>query len=84
MDFSYTDLLQFNTINKQNELISQRRKTIANEFVIKLNNQPHGKPLILIHPVGGGVFCYAKFAKYLEKFMPVYGIQNSILTTAGK
>jgi thioesterase domain-containing protein len=39
---------------------------------------------MLIHPVGGGIFCYLKFAKYLEKFMPVYGIQNSILTLDGK
>lgn len=84
INLSYTDILQFDTIAKQNEFISKRREAISHDFVIKLNNQTEGTPLILIHPIGGGVFCYAKFAKQLEKYMPVYGIQNSILTPAGK
>jgi thioesterase domain-containing protein/acyl carrier protein len=80
IDLLHTDLFQFSSINKQIDYILNRRTALSKEHIIKLNKQTKGKPLILIHPVGGGVFCYSLFAKLLEKFMPVYGIQNSILS----
>jgi len=34
-----------------------------------------GQPLLLIHPVGGSVFCYADLVAGLESHSPIYGLQ---------
>jgi thioesterase domain-containing protein len=34
------------------------------------------RPLFLVHPVGGGVFCYTELARALGPDQPVYGLQS--------
>jgi amino acid adenylation domain-containing protein len=35
-----------------------------------------GRPLFLVHPVGGGVLCYASLARALGSQQPLYGLQS--------
>jgi thioesterase domain-containing protein/acyl carrier protein len=35
-----------------------------------------GRPLFLLHPVGGGVLCYAALARALPPGTPLYGLQS--------
>ncbi len=39
--------------------------------------RPHGdmRPLFLVHPIGGTVFCYADLLRHLPDNLPVYGLQ---------
>lgn len=78
------DILLNRTLAEQFHFLDGRRKVLANNFIIKLNKQTKGIPLILVHPVGGGVFCYLPLAKYLEDKFQIYGIQNSVLTNSYK
>lgn len=43
--------------------------------LIQLKPGGNNLPLILIHPVGGSVFCYHELASRLPDDIPVYGIQ---------
>ena len=44
--------------------------------LVALQNYGNKKPLFLIHPVGGTVFCYLGLSKYLGSDQPCYAIQD--------
>ncbi len=44
--------------------------------IVTLRSKGQGKPLFLIHPVGGTVFYYIPLVKRLASDRPVYGIQD--------
>lgn len=44
--------------------------------LVTLQNYGNKKPLFLIHPVGGTVFCYLGLSKYLGTDQPCYAIQD--------
>jgi thioesterase domain-containing protein len=43
-----------------------------------------GRPLYLVHPVGGNVLCYADLARRLGEDQPVYGLQSLGLAPLGE
>lgn len=47
-----------------------------NKSLILLNKGKNAANLFFVHPSGGGVFCYAELAHYLEKEYNLYGIQS--------
>jgi thioesterase domain-containing protein/acyl carrier protein len=48
---------------------------VRRSALVRLQVGGAGRPLFLIHPVGGGVFAYVELAKKLGAERPVYGLQ---------
>ncbi|HVS00369.1 MAG TPA: amino acid adenylation domain-containing protein, partial [Thermoanaerobaculia bacterium] len=48
---------------------------VERSALVRLQVGGAGRPLFLIHPVGGGVFAYVELAKKLGAERPVYGLQ---------
>jgi amino acid adenylation domain-containing protein len=46
-----------------------------NSLLIELSSTGRGRPLTLVHPVGGGVLCYRALSRRLGAAAPVLGIQ---------
>jgi thioesterase domain-containing protein/acyl carrier protein len=45
--------------------------------LVPLKTPEHGtrRPLFIVHPMGGNVLCYVRFAKHLPDDLPVYALQ---------
>jgi amino acid adenylation domain-containing protein len=43
--------------------------------LVRLRDDGDGRPLFLVHPIGGNVFCYRELARALGGDRPVYGLQ---------
>ncbi|HYH99081.1 non-ribosomal peptide synthetase, partial [Hyalangium sp.] len=43
--------------------------------LVLLHSQGQGRPLFLVHPVGGNVLCYRTLAQHFGRERPVYGLQ---------
>jgi len=48
---------------------------VAASPLVPLRPGGSGPPLVLVHPVGGGVACYLELARALPPEVPVYGLQ---------
>lgn len=45
-------------------------------IVIPIKRSGHCNPLFLVHPVGGSVFWYTLLGQYLDRDVPLYGVQD--------
>lgn len=52
-------------------------------FIIPLQTKGNKRPLFLIHPIGGTVFCYLPFRNYITD-RPVYGIEDPGINSNSK
>ena len=53
----------------------RRERAYTDDLVIALKPEGTRPPLVLVHPVGGLVGCYAELARALPADLPLYGIQ---------
>ena len=60
--------------NAQKTKKSSRQKDASS--LVEISPGGKGRPLFLVHPVGGNVLCYAGLSLYLGKNRPVYGLQS--------
>ena len=51
--------------------------------IVPIRRAGNGEPLLLIHPVGGGVFCYLPLAAALGSHRPVFGLIAEGLVSGG-
>ena len=71
-----SDLLLGSTID---ELAARLRGAIPSRpasSLISLRSSGPGHPLFLVHPIGGGVFCYNDLARCLDGSRAVFGLQS--------
>jgi amino acid adenylation domain-containing protein len=68
-------LFQHGTIERLANLIRQRDPA-PQSLLVKLQSGASGRrPLFLVHPVGGSVFCYVELARALGREQPLYAVQ---------
>jgi thioesterase domain-containing protein/acyl carrier protein len=80
-------LFQYRTIEQLANAIRVRTEgpftTIASSScIVHFKDGMGGAPLLLVHPVGGTVFCYRELAKALPDSCPVYAAQTRGLWTS--
>jgi thioesterase domain-containing protein len=51
------------------------RVEVGSTPLVPIRPSGSGPPLVLVHPVGGGVACYLELARALPPEVPVYGLQ---------
>ncbi len=52
------------------------REPVSDTPLVTLRGTGTQRPLFLVHPVGGSVFCYTELARALGPDQPVYGLQS--------
>jgi amino acid adenylation domain-containing protein len=52
------------------------REPVSDTPLVALRSSGKQRPLFLVHPVGGSVFCYTELARILGPDQPVYGLQS--------
>lgn len=70
------EVLKHSTFSGQLELLSQDESdgTTESKSIVGIKNtKGTGKPLFLVHPIGGSVFCYNQLSKGIDENTPVYG-----------
>ena len=70
-----SDLLLGATIE---DLATRLREPVASKrrsALVNLGASGQGRPLVLVHPIGGGVLCYNSLARYFHGKRPVLGLQ---------
>ena len=72
---SLASLFHEPTVEYLAELLRRRETDEPTSALVPL--QPHGgkRPLFLVHPAGGTVFCYLELARHLGTDQPVFGLQ---------
>ena len=55
----------------------RERPAASSQLLLALARGGAGRPLYLVHPVGGGVMCYAELARRLGARRPVYALAAS-------
>ena len=75
IDLPLTVLFERPTIAGLVNAIGDAPATGASSRVVQLKAGGNQAPLVLIHPVGGSIFCYSDLASRLPGNTPVYGIQ---------
>jgi amino acid adenylation domain-containing protein len=65
------------TIGHQAALLGRQEPPVASGPLVPLRTEGTRRPLFLVHPVGGSVFCYTELARALGSDQPVYGLQAS-------
>jgi thioesterase domain-containing protein len=73
--FAMADLLVGTTVE---ELAVRLRAPVAaprGAALVALSPPGPGRPLVLLHPIGGGVFCYRPLARDLGKDRAIFGLQ---------
>ena len=75
-------LLEYSTVAKLEAIILQRLSATSKDetknfppSVVKLKEGGSERPLFLIHPIGGQVFCYKPLVECMKYDGPLYGIQ---------
>ncbi|MBB5940284.1 non-ribosomal peptide synthetase, partial [Streptomyces zagrosensis] len=51
------------------------QRKVDSSVLVPLDVRASGKPIFCVHPVGGGIFCYADLARRLTRSRPVLGLQ---------
>ena len=59
------------------------RAAAASGGLIEMQAGGTGAPLILVHPVGGGVLCYGELVRQLGRERPLWGIEAALVEPAG-
>ena len=70
-----SDLLMGSTIEELASRLREPVKSRAASSLIPLGTSGPGHPLFLVHPIGGGVFCYNDLARRLDGAHAVLGLQ---------
>ncbi|HWN44376.1 MAG TPA: amino acid adenylation domain-containing protein, partial [Thermoanaerobaculia bacterium] len=52
------------------------REPVSDTPLVALRSSGTQRPLFLVHPVGGSVFCYTELTRVLGPDQPVYGLQS--------
>jgi amino acid adenylation domain-containing protein len=52
------------------------REPVSDTPLVTLRSSGTQRPLFLVHPVGGSVFCYTELTRILGPDQPVYGLQS--------
>lgn len=68
-------LFQQATVERLARMLSQPEETLVASSLVRLGGQGDGRPLFLVHPAGGTVFCYRSLAERLGQSRPVFGLQ---------
>jgi thioesterase domain-containing protein/aryl carrier-like protein len=77
-DLPLASLFAGPTIGHQAALIERREAPApADGSLVPLRTTGSRRPLFLVHPVGGSVFCYTDLVRALGPDQPVYGLQAS-------
>lgn len=58
---------------------AQADNVISSPLIIIQRGESNRKPLFMVHPIGGEVFCYRDLAQQLGKDQPVYAFQSPSL-----
>ncbi|MFE3502651.1 amino acid adenylation domain-containing protein [Kitasatospora sp. NPDC059160] len=76
------ELLAHNTVARLAPLVTARESGDEDPArLLPIRRAGEGEPLTLVHPVGGGVFCYLPLASQLRPGRPVYGIVSEGLVS---
>jgi amino acid adenylation domain-containing protein len=70
-----SDLLKGSTIEAIAARLNVPAGSQAGSPLVELGATGPGRPLVLVHPIGGGVFCYNALARCLDGARPVVGMQ---------
>ena len=74
-------IFKYPTIHQQADYIKSELRLYDNNLnIIKFNDSGLKTPLILIHPIGGTVFCYQPLVNRLKKDRPIIAIQDVLVT----
>jgi thioesterase domain-containing protein len=60
-----------------------RSRPTGGERVVKLGGTPGLRPLVLVHPVGGTLFCYTGLVGQAGSAFEVLGVQGDLLESGG-
>ncbi len=52
------------------------RESVSDTPLVALRSSGTQRPIFLVHPVGGSVFCYTELTRVLGPDQPVYGLQS--------
>lgn len=55
---------------------TQFKLTLSEQIIIPIKKSGTRTPLFLIHPIGGSIFWYKSLKPYLNKEVPLYGLQD--------
>ncbi len=69
-----SSVLEAATVERLASLL-RRGQAPGRRPLVPLQTRGQGRPLFLVHPVGGNVFCYRDLARSLGSDRPVYGLQ---------
>jgi amino acid adenylation domain-containing protein len=72
-----SDLLLGATIEELAVRLRMPEERTESSLLIELRSAGAGPPLVLVHPIGGGVLCYGALVRSLDGVGPVLGIQAS-------
>lgn len=70
-------LFQEATLEQQARLLREQTQTHPWSPLVTIQNRGTQPPLFLIHPSGGGVFCYLDLSRHLGTNRPIYGLEAS-------
>jgi thioesterase domain-containing protein/acyl carrier protein len=70
-----SDLLLGSTIEELAGRLREPAGSRASSLLIDLDSRGHGRPLVLVHPIGGGILCYNALVRYLGGAGPILGLQ---------
>ncbi len=74
-DLPLSTLFQHATIEHLASVIRQRDSAAGWSPLVAIQPLGRKRPFFCVHPVGGGVLCYADLARYLGRDRPFYGLQ---------
>ncbi len=75
-DLPLTSLFAGPTIEHQAALLGRGEEEVPASPLVCLQTGGSRRPIFLVHPVGGSVFCYTELARALGPDQPVYGLQS--------
>lgn len=76
-------VLEHPTVARQAALLRGRHVEAVPDPVVRLRTEGTLDPLLLVHPIGGNVFCYRALAAELGPDRPVFGLTAPGLTAPG-
>jgi amino acid adenylation domain-containing protein len=76
-------LFEAPTVERLAAVLEDREAPLRRSPLVRLHPGGAGRPLYLVHPVGGDVFAYVELAKKLGAERPVYGLQAMVENGVG-
>ncbi|MFH0899819.1 MAG: thioesterase domain-containing protein, partial [Pseudomonadota bacterium] len=75
VDLPLAALFTAPVLAQQAELLRKQGSMLPSNLLVPLQSNGAGRPLFLVHPGGGTVFCYGQLVRELGPGRPVFGIQ---------